>query len=181
MLKAWMPTTRCIAPESLAIAFTAPALLLTLRSKLTAGRVLLLESIDFLEELELLRAARCLVAGDQGRLVSEAQAWGIPAIVSGQEGLFRVSAAESASPDAPVVSGQFRSLLSLVLKSRCEPAADPREGTPAAAIAEHLRSWLSRAPKNPTTAPVGRSKRGRAKVTKKPSYTPRDATLEQPL
>lgn len=155
---------------------------LTLRELESLGKLLALEkahidvagSLAYLDCIDLLRGARCLVAGNAGRFLDDAVTLGVPSIVLSKGIVVPVKSTEALQLSAALPAEKLPQVLADVLAD----AAQPREASPfwdggaAGRIAIHLAEWLPKqvTPGNrstQTSAPpqnVERTPRGEAVI-----------------
>ena len=135
---------------------------------LRQARIDVAASLAYLDCIDLLRGARCLLAGDAGRFLDDAVALHVPSIVLGKGIVVPVKSTEALQLGAALPADKLFAALTDVLSVDAD-AAEPAafwDGGPAARIALHLTEWLPQQ--------MGFGKRGTQAAVPTPS-TPRVA------
>ena len=117
------------------------------RGKLVAlekARIDVVESLAYLDCIDLLRGARCLVAGNAGRFLDDAVTLGVPSIVLGKGVVVPVKSTEALQLSAALPAADLPAVLAEVLAHEAEPREAPTfwDGGAAGRIAAHLAEWL---------------------------------------
>jgi general secretion pathway protein A len=138
---------------------------------LRQARIELAASLPYLDCIDLLRGARCLLAGDAGRFLDDAVALRVPSIVLGKGFVVPVKSTEALQLSGALPTGKLLEALGDVLTVDADtaPAAPFWDGGAAARIALHLAEWLPRQ--------AGSGKRGAppaAPTPTAPRLVPRD-------
>ena len=115
-----------------------------LGARLAAANVVLVPSLGYLDCLDLMRRARCLIAGSTGEYVDEAVSLGVQTLVLGKDIVVPVKASESMQPNVAQGVDRLEKLIAEVLATppSKRPAPEQWDGGPATRIAAHLESWL---------------------------------------
>jgi general secretion pathway protein A len=130
-------------------------------AKLDAARVVLVPSLGYIDSIDLLRRARCLIAGVSGEFLDEAVSLGVQCVVLGRGVVVPVKLSEAAQLNVAQGIDKLDKLVGdmLAVPPARRPVPEYWDGGPAAKIAAHLETWLrkqarQRAPqKAPTSAP----------------------------
>ena len=111
---------------------------------LKAARIDVAPSLRYLDGIDLLRGARCLLAGSAGHFLDDAVTLGVRSIVLGQGLVVPVNSTEALQLSSPLGADQLPSVLADLLASPLEPRdkASFWDGAAAARIATHLSEWL---------------------------------------
>ncbi len=111
---------------------------------LKAARIDVAPSLRYLDCIDLLRGARCLLAGSTGHCLDDAVTLGIPGIVLGQGVVVPVKSTEALQLSSPLEADQLPAVLAELLASPLEARdkASFWDGATAARIAAHLSEWL---------------------------------------
>ena len=101
-------------------------------------------ALRYLDCIDLLRGARCLLSGNAGHFLDDAVALGVPSIVIGPGMVVPVKATEALQLGSPLGADQLPSALSDVLAQGTEPREKAHfwDGATASRIATHLCEWL---------------------------------------
>ncbi len=102
------------------------------------------ESLAYLDCVDLLRGARCLLAGHAGRFLDDAVALGVPSIVLGKGIVVPVKSTEALQLSAALPAADLPTVLTEILTHQSEPreASTFWDGGAAGRIAVHLAEWL---------------------------------------
>ena len=130
-------------------------------AKLDAARVVLVPSLGYIDCIDLLRRARCLIAGVSGEFLDEAVSLGVQCVVLGRGIVVPVKLSEAAQLNVAQGIDKLDKLVGdmLAVPPARRPVPEYWDGGPAAKIAAHLETWLrkqarQRAPqKAPKSAP----------------------------
>ena len=111
---------------------------------LEKARIDVVESLAYLDCIDLLRGARCLVAGNAGRFLDDAVTLGVPSIVLGKGIVVPVKSTEALQLSAALPAADLPAVLAEVLAHEAEPreALTFWDGGAAGRIAAHLAEWL---------------------------------------
>ena len=111
---------------------------------LRTARIELAPGLRFLDCIDLLRGARCLLSGSAGQFLDEAVTLGVPSIVLGQGMLVPVKSTEALQLSAAMRPDQLTNVLAELLAGEVEPREKPPfwDGATAARIGAHLTEWL---------------------------------------
>ncbi len=114
------------------------------RTALAKARVELAPALAYLDCIDLLREARCLLTGSAGRFLDDAVALGKPAIVLGKGIVVPVKSTEALQLSTALPAGKLLEVLAEVLAHEPEARETPAfwDGGPAGRIALHLAEWL---------------------------------------
>jgi general secretion pathway protein A len=130
-----------------------------LQARLAAANVVLIPSLGYLDCLDLMRRARCLIAGSTGDYLDEAVSLGVQTLVLGKDIVVPVKGGESVQQNVAQGVDKLGKLVAEVLAAtpNRRPAAAKWDGGPAARIADHLEAWLPKQKKaKARQAPVPR-------------------------
>ncbi len=108
------------------------------------SRIDVVGALAYLDCIDLLRGARCLVAGNAGRFLDDAVTLGVPSIVLGKGIVVPVKSTEALQLSAALPAAQLPAVLAEVLAHESEPREVPLfwDGGAAGRIAAHLAEWL---------------------------------------
>jgi general secretion pathway protein A len=138
-----------------------------MHARLESSRVQVLSDVPYLDGLTLLQGARCVLTDDHGRLVDEAMALGVAAVVLSGEGLFCLEPNEIPNCEPAVEWSQIDEVVgqALELTEPCSPASIEAGADPADELAAHLATWLAPAlpPRATAVAPIESARRARTK------------------
>lgn len=111
---------------------------------LKSARIDVAPSLLYLDCIDLLRGARCLLSGNAGRHLDDAVTLGVPSIVLGHGMVVPVKNTEALQLSAALGADQLTTVLSEMLAG--EPLqrerAEAWDGATASRIAAHLHEWL---------------------------------------
>jgi general secretion pathway protein A len=113
-------------------------------ARLEAARIVLVPSLGYLDCIDLLRRARCLVAGATGEFLDEAVSLGVQSLVLGNGIVVPMKLTEPMQLNVAQGADKLEKLVSdmLAVPATRRPVPDYWDGGPAARIATHLESWL---------------------------------------
>lgn len=124
---------------------------------LEASRIHLVPSLGYLDCIDLLRRARCLIAGATGGFLDEAVSLGLQSLVLGRGIVVPMKVTEPMQLNVAQGDDKLEKLLAdmLAVPATRRTVPDYWDGGPAARIAAHLESWLpkdlrGRKPKKPS-------------------------------
>jgi general secretion pathway protein A len=105
-----------------------------------------MDSLAYLDCIDLLRGARCLISGNAGHFLDDAVSLGIPSIVLGKGIVVPVKSTEALQLSAALPAAQLPSVLADVLAHPTQAREVPLfwDGGAAGRIAAHLAEWLPR-------------------------------------
>lgn len=111
---------------------------------LKAARIEVAPGLRYLDCIDLLRGARCLLAGITGHCLDDAVTLGVPSIVLGQGVVVPVKSTEALQLSSSLEADQLPAVLAELLASPMEPREQAPfwDGATAARIAAHLAEWL---------------------------------------
>ena len=111
---------------------------------LKAANIEVAPSLRYLDSIDLLRGARCLLAGNAGHFLDEAVTLGVHSIVLGRGMVVPVNSTEALQLSTALGTDQLTTVLAELLASRAEPPEKPPfwDGATAVRIAAHLTDWL---------------------------------------
>jgi UDP-N-acetylglucosamine 2-epimerase len=111
---------------------------------LRAARIELAPALRYLDCIDLLRTARCLLSGTSGQFLDEAVTLGVPSIVLGHGMVVPVNSTEALQLSAPMGVDKLANVLAESLARKVEPRDKPPfwDGATAGRIAAHLAEWL---------------------------------------
>ncbi len=111
---------------------------------LEKARIDVVESLAYLDCIDLLRGARCLLAGNAGRFLDDAVTLGVPSIVLGKGIVVPVKSIEALQLSAALPAAELPTVLAEILAHQREPREAPTfwDGGAAGRIAAHLAEWL---------------------------------------
>ncbi len=114
------------------------------RTALAKARVEVAPALAYLDCIDLLREARCLLTGNAGRFLDDAVALGKPSIVLGKGIVVPVKSTEALQLSTALPAGKLLEVLAEVLAHEPEARDAPAfwDGGPAGRIALHLAEWL---------------------------------------
>ncbi|MFZ2651624.1 MAG: AAA family ATPase [Burkholderiaceae bacterium] len=114
------------------------------RTALKQARIEVAASLAYLDCIDLLRGARCLLSGSAGRFLDDAVALAVPSIVLGKGMVVPVKSTEAMQLSVALPVNKLSTALAEVLAQPAEPrdAASFWDGGAAARIALHLAEWL---------------------------------------
>jgi len=123
-------------------------------ARLDPTRVVLLPSLGYIDCIDLLRRARCLIAGVSGEFLDEAVSLGVQSVVLGKGAVVPMKLNEPAQLNVAQGDDKLDKLVGdmLSVPPARRPVPEYWDGGPAAKIAAHLETWLrkqarQRAPK----------------------------------
>ncbi len=113
-------------------------------ARLEAARIVLVPSLGYLDCLDLLRRARCLIAGAGGELLDEAVSLGVQSLVLGKDIVVPMKVTEPMQLNVAQGADKLEKLVvdMLSVPATRRPVPDYWDGGPAARIASHLEAWL---------------------------------------
>ena len=113
-------------------------------ARLEAARIVLVPSLGYLDCIDLLRRARCLVAGAAGDFLDEAASLGIQSVVLGDGIVVPMKLTEPMQLNVAQGIDKLEKLVSdmLAVPAARRPVPEYWDGGPAAKIAAHLETWL---------------------------------------
>ncbi len=112
--------------------------------RLEGARIVLLPSLGYLDCIDLLRRARCLIAGVSGEFLDEAVSLGIQSVVLGRGVVVPMKLTEPMQLNVAQGIDKLDKLVSdmLSVPPARRPVPEFWDGGPAAKIAGHLEGWL---------------------------------------
>jgi putative secretion ATPase (PEP-CTERM system associated) len=111
---------------------------------LPKARIQVAAALPYLDCIDLLRGARCLISGSAGRFLDDAVALGVPSIVLGKGVVVPVKSTEALQLGSALPAEQLPEVLADVLGHQPAPRDDAPfwDGGAAGRIATHLAEWL---------------------------------------
>jgi putative secretion ATPase (PEP-CTERM system associated) len=139
---------------------------------LKAARIDVAPALRYLDCIDLLRGARCLLAGSNGHCLDDAVTLGVPSVVLGPDLVVPVKSTEALQLSSPLGVDQLPAVLAELLANPVEPRekAPVWDGATAGRIATHLGEWL------PTHAAGKKRGKPALSVTQRPKHP--DAAIE---
>ena len=113
-------------------------------ARLDSARIVLLPSLGYIDCIDLLRRARCLIAGTGGEFLDEAVSLGVQSVVLGKGIVVPMKLSEAAQLNVAQGIDKLDKLVSDMLAAppTRRPVPEYWDGGPAAKIAGHLETWL---------------------------------------
>jgi general secretion pathway protein A len=113
-------------------------------ARLEAARIVLVPSLGYLDSIDLLRRARCLIAGTGGEFLDEAVSLGLQSVVLGRSIVVPIKISEQAQLNVAQGIDKLDKLVADMLAVPTARRTVPEywDGGPAAKIAAHLQEWL---------------------------------------
>ena len=113
-------------------------------ARLEGARIVLLPSLGYLDCIDLLRRARCLIAGVSGEFLDEAVSLGIQSVVLGRGVVVPMKLTEPMQLNVAQGIDKLDKLVGdmLSVPPARRPVPEFWDGGPAAKIAAHLETWL---------------------------------------
>jgi general secretion pathway protein A len=115
-------------------------------NRLEGARIVPVPSLGYLDSIDLLRRARCLIAGTTGELLDEAVSLSVQSVVLGHGVVVPMKLAEPAQLNVAQGIDKLEKLVGdmLAVAAARRPVPDFWDGGPAARIATHLETWLKK-------------------------------------
>jgi general secretion pathway protein A len=119
-------------------------------ARLEAARIVLVPSLGYLDSIDLLRRARCLIAGTGGEFLDEAVSLGLQCVVLGQGIVVPMKLTEQTQLNVAQDIDKLEKLVAdmLAVPTARRPVPEYWDGGPAAKIAAHLGTWLHKQARN---------------------------------
>ena len=113
-------------------------------ARLDSARIVLIPSLGYLDCIDLLRRARCLIAGETGEFLDEAVSLGVQSLVLGNGIVVPMKLTEPMQLNVAQGADKLEKLVGdiLAVPAARRPVPEYWDGGPAARIAVHLESWL---------------------------------------
>jgi putative secretion ATPase (PEP-CTERM system associated) len=113
-------------------------------ARLEAAHIILVPGLGYLDCIDLLRRARCLIAGTSGEFLDEAVSLGIQSVVLGKGIVVPMKVTEPMQLNVAQSADKLEKLVGdmLAVPPARRPVPEYWDGGPAARIATHLEGWL---------------------------------------
>lgn len=113
-------------------------------ARLEAARIVLVPSLGYLDCIDLLRRAKCLISGAEGEFLDEAVSLGVQSVVLGKGIVVPMKLTEPTQLNVAQGIDKLERLVGDMLAAppARRPVPEYWDGGPAAKIAAHLETWL---------------------------------------